>query len=64
MAERKFGGPRFWAMGAIFWLLVAACLGIAHRIWPGLTETPPVVAGTVAVVVIVGFGLVFLLRPK
>lgn len=62
--NRKFGGPRFWALGAIYWMVVAAALGLAHKYWPGISESSPVVAVSVFVVVVVGFGLVFLFRPK
>lgn len=62
--KKQFGGPRFWALGAVYWVVVAGLIGLAHKLWPAQSETTPVVIGTVLVVVIVGYGLVFLMRPK
>lgn len=62
--KRKFGGPRFLALGGIYWMVVAALIGLAHKLWPAASESTPIVAVTVFVVVVVGFGLVFLFRPK
>lgn len=64
MAEKKFGGSKFLIMGAAYWIVVAALIGLAHKLWPGLAESVPVVIAAVLGVVIVGFVIVYIFRPK
>ncbi len=64
MAEKKFGSSRFLVLGAVYWLAVAALIGIAHRLWPGLAESAPFIVSVVLGVSIAGFVIVYIFRPK
>lgn len=64
MAEKKFGGSRYLMMGAAYWIAVAAFIGIAHRLWPGLAESAPFIVSVVLGVSIAGFVIVYIFRPK
>jgi hypothetical protein len=64
MAKREFGGPRFFALGAVWWFVIAGVMGVLHLIFPGLVETPFVVVIAVIVAIIGSFALVYLGRPK
>lgn len=63
MAKDK-GGANFWMLGAGFWLVIAALLGIAHFFWPIISETVPFVLGLVFFGVIGGFVLAYFKRPR
>lgn len=64
MADKKFGGSRFLMLGAAYWLVVAAIVGIAHHFWPDLADSGRFVIAMVFGVVIAGFIVVYLFRPK
>jgi hypothetical protein len=64
MADKKNGGGRFFRLGAVFWLLIAALLGIAHFLWGGATQSVGFVLGAVVCAVIGGFVIVFFARSK
>jgi len=64
MADKKNGGARFFRLGALFWLLIAALLGIAHFFWGGDTQSVGFVIGAVFFAVIGGFVIVYFARPK
>lgn len=64
MAKREFGGPRFFALGAVWWFVVAGVMGLLHFVFPGLVESPLVVVIAVAVAVVGMFLIVAAGRPK
>jgi succinate-acetate transporter protein len=64
MAKREFGGPRFFALGAVWWFVVAGVMGLLHRIFPSLVETPLVVVIAVALALLGTFTIVYFARPK
>ena len=64
MANRKFGGTRYWVMGILWWLVIAGVLGVLHHVAPGWLDAPEVVASVVIGVVVAGFVLVYVFRPK
>jgi len=58
MADRGNGGGRFFRLGAVFWLLIAALVGIAHFFWGVVSESAPFVIGAVFFAVIGGFVII------
>lgn len=63
MADKQNGG-RFFRLGAAFWLLIAALLGIAHFLWGAATQSVGFVIAAVVCAVIAGFVIVFFARSK
>jgi uncharacterized protein YacL len=61
---KKQNGARFFRLGAVFSLLIAALLGIAHFFWPLTSETVPFVIGLVLFAIIGIFGIVYLAQSK
>ena len=64
MADKQFGGSRFWVLGAVWWFVIAALLGFVHFIFPGLVEGPLFVIVAVLLAVIGTFAIVYFARPK
>ncbi|GAA0577396.1 hypothetical protein [Rhizomicrobium electricum] len=64
MAKREFGGPRFFALGAVWWFVVAGSVSVLHRIFPDFVETPLVVVIAVALALIGTFAIVYFAKPK
>ncbi|MDR3526964.1 MAG: hypothetical protein P4L57_06755 [Rhizomicrobium sp.] len=64
MADKQNGSARFFRLGAVFWLLVAALVGIAHFFWGVVSESVPFVIGAVFVAVLGGFVIVYFARSK
>jgi len=64
MAGKQFGGPRFWALGAVWWFVIAALLGLVHLIFPGLVEGPVFVIVAALLAVVGTFAIVYFARPK
>ena len=64
MADRQFGGPRFFALGAVWWFVIAGAMGVLHLIFPDLVETPLVVVIAVMVALAGSFAIVYFARGK
>jgi len=64
MAERSFGGSRYWVWGAVWWFVVGGALGLVHRVFPGLEVTPKFIFLAVVAAVVGGFIIVWLIRPR
>ena len=64
MADKQNGGARFFRLGAVFWLLIAALVGIAHFFWGVVSESVPFVIGAVLAAVLGGFVIVYFARSK
>jgi len=64
MAEKKFGGSRFWLLGALYWIAVMALVGGAYRLWPHLAASQTFFYAAVLGALIGGIALVMLFKPK
>jgi hypothetical protein len=64
MARKENNGAMFFRLGAVFWLLVAAVLGVAHWFWPIFSSAKAFSFGFVLIVLAGGFLIVALLKPK
>lgn len=64
MADRRLAGSKFWVLGAVYWIVIAALIAVAHFFWPHVSETVPFVAAAVLGAFIGGFAIVYLFRPK
>ena len=64
MAGKQFGGPRFWALGAVWWFVIAGALGLVHLVFPGLVEGPVFVVVAVLLALVGTFAIVYFARPK
>lgn len=64
MAEKKFGGSRYFALGAVWWFVIAGVLGVLHLIFPDLVETPTFVVVAVLIAVVGTFAIVYFARPR
>lgn len=60
----RLQGSRFWVLGAIYWMAVAALVGAAHYFWPHAADSAPFFFAAVLGAVIAGFAIVYLFRPK
>lgn len=64
MPQKGFGSARYFRLGALWWILLAAMIGLAHVFVPDLAETPLVVASVVIGMVIAGLVVLWFVRPK
>ena len=64
MARKQNSSAIFFRLGAVFWLLIAALMGIAHFLWPLVSETHGFDMLFVIGVLAVGFLLVWIAKPK
>ncbi|GAA0525176.1 hypothetical protein FHS83_001904 [Rhizomicrobium palustre] len=64
MAGQKIDSGCFFRLGAVFWLIIAALVGVAHFIWPIFSETRGFATLFVIAALALGFGLVYLAKPK
>ena len=64
MARKQNSSAIFFRLGAVFWLLIAALMGIAHFLWPLVSETHGFAMLFVIGVLAVGFLLVWIAKPK
>ena len=64
MADKQFGGSRFWALGAVWWFVIAALLGLVHLVFRDLVEGPLFVVIAVLLAVVGTFAIVYFARPK
>lgn len=64
MPGKGFGGARYFRLGALWWIFLAALIGLAHVFVPELSETPLVVASVVIGMVIAGLVVLWFMRPK
>ena len=64
MAGKSFGGSRAFVLGALWWFALSAAMGLLHRLWPDLVETPLVVVIAVAVALLGTFAITYLVRTK
>jgi hypothetical protein len=64
MAGKQFGGSRFWALGAVYWFVIATLLGLVHFVFPDLVEGPLFVIVAVLLAVVGTFAIVYFARPK
>jgi hypothetical protein len=64
VGDRRFAGSKFWVLGAVYWILTAALVTLAHYLWPHVADTAPFFFAAVLGAVIGGFAIVYLFRPK
>ena len=64
MAGKQFGGSRFWVLGAVWWFVIAALLGLVHLVFRDLVEGPLFVVVAVLLAVVGTFAIVYFARPK
>jgi hypothetical protein len=64
MAEKKFGGSKYFTLGALWWFVIGGVMGILHLIFPSLVETPLVVILAVLVALAGSFAIVYFARTK
>jgi hypothetical protein len=60
----RLQGSRFWVLGSIYWMVVAALVGAAHYFWPHVADSAPFFFAAVLGAIIGGFAIVYLFRPK
>jgi hypothetical protein len=63
MAGKRFGGTRFYILGALYGFAVMGALGVAN-LMGGLPDSPLFLAGFVVAVVLGAALLVWLTMPK
>jgi hypothetical protein len=64
MAGRKFGGSRYWLMGAVWWFVLGGLLGLVHLIAPDFYDSPRFIVFAVLAAILGPALIVFLFRPK
>lgn len=64
MTRKQNNSAIFFRLGAVFWLLVAAVVGIAHFVSPVFSETRVFATLFVTAALVIGFLLVWIVKPK
>lgn len=64
MADRKFGGSRFWLMGAVWWFVLGGLLGLVRLLWPEFADGPRFVLFAVLAAILGPALIVYLFRPR
>ena len=64
MAAKRNKEARFFRLGAGFWLVIAAFIGIAHFFWPAASGSVGFTVLAVLAAVVAGFFLVWIAQGR
>ena len=64
MAEKRLSGTKFWLLGAAYWIVVAALLGLVARVWPQLAGSDVFFYGAIAAAGAGALTIVYLFQSK